>query len=265
MPIYNKSGNAIYDAYSAPGDRLLKAYKADGTPIPLDQFLDTAILTPLPSINFSGNKQGACTDGEYLYQFMINSFRGIKYKISDGTYQTYSLGSSIPYNHGNDMAYNPTNNHIYVASMSSDGAVMELDTDFNYITTHYLVSDSGQPYEVWGLCFNQKTNQFFSLYGNSICVYDTNLNYIRRFPLPEYPNATGQGCETDGEYIYRVTYSPNLIDIATIDGAFVKTMDNPMSGEPETMMYDWIHDRYFMNKQTATDLFWQVQLKQANP
>lgn len=71
-------------------------------------------------------------------------------------------------------------------------------------------------------------------------------------------------CERN-ETITTIRNRPNLIDIATIDGAFVKTMDNPMSGEPETMMYDWIHDRYFMNKQTATDLFWQVQLKQINP
>lgn len=265
MPIYNKNGTIIYNAYSAPGSRLGLAYKADGTPIPLDQFLDTAILTALPNINVSGTKQGACTDGTYLYQIIIGTFKGIKYKISDGTYTTYNLGSSIPYDHGNDMAYNPNNNHIYIASMTSDGSVMELDTDFNYITTHYLVRDTSLPYAVWALAFDQNTNHFLSLIGGPACaVYDENFNYLYSIPMPANPSATAQGMETDGTYIYRVWYNPNTIDVSTMDGQFVKSINNPMSGEPEDLMYDWIHDRYFMNKQTATDLFWQVQLKQEN-
>lgn len=262
MPIYNKDGTIIYNAYSEDGGRLGVAYKANGTPIPLDQFLDTALLTALPNVNVSGTKQGACTDGEYIYQIMINPYVGIKYKISDGTYQTYSLGSSIPYDHANNVAYNPNNGHIYIASMTSDGSVMEVDKEFNYIQTHYLVRDSGLSYPVWGFCFDENTNHFLSLIGGPGCaVYDQDCNYLGAFSLPENPSATSQGMATDGRYIYRVWYNPNLIEVITMDGIFVKNILNPMSGEPECLMYDWINDRYFMNRQTATDLFWQVQLK----
>ena len=267
MGAYNISGEALRAAYSVSGSKLSVVYKTDGTPIYFDSFRQTAIISEMPTASVSGTKQGACTDGEYFYGISFNSGytsgNFIKYKISDGTYSKVSFDSTIPYNHGNDMAYNPNNKHVYVASMSSDGSVMELDNEFNYVTTHYLETPTGTHYAVWGLCFDQNTNYFLSLHGNTtILVYDQNFNLVSSILMPNYPSATGQGCETDGSYIYRITYNPNLIDVATIEGEYVTTIDNPMPGEPETMMYDWINDRYYMYRNHNSQLFYEVEIKQ---
>jgi len=261
MGLYNKNGIKLREAFSTDAESLTVAFKVDGTLIPFATFLQTAILSELTSISYSGNKQGACSDGEYIYQICISPFVGIKYKISDGTYTTVSLGSSVPYNHANDMAYNPNNNHIYVAAMSADGAVMELDTNWNYIATHYLIGKNDSSYSVWGLCFDQKTNHFLSENAGGIAVYDVNFNYLSWFSLPEHPSATGQGCETDGDFIYRVTYNPNYIDVATITGEYVCTINNPMSGEPETLMYDWENKKYYINRNASSGLFYEIILK----
>lgn len=248
-------------AYNTLGNRVQVAYMTNGTPINISTFLDMAIVTALPSISVGGTKQGACTDGEYIYQMIIPTFSGIKYNIANGTYSLVELGSSVPYSHANDMAYNPINQHIYVAAMTSDGAVMELDNQWNYIQTHHLVGVSGSTYSVWGLCFDQNTNHFLSENSGGVAVYDQYFNYLDWFALPEHPSATGQGFETDGEYLYRVTYNPNLIDVATITGEYVTTITNPLSSEPETMMYDWHNDRYFINTNTTSDFFYRVILK----
>lgn len=274
MIVYDKNGYFQRSAYSADGEPLTDAYKADGSPVMEELFRSVAIVGELPAYTTSGLFQGACTDGEYIYliSFDSNAYttgKFIKYKISDGTVTTKTFDASIPYNHGNDMAYNPNNQHIYVAAMSDDGAVMELDTDFNYITTHYLVGKNDNHYAVWGLCFDRNTNHFLSENGNGMAVYDADFNYLSWFALPEHPNATGQGCETDGKFIYRVTYNPNYIDVATITGEYVCTIELPLvrpttspnPGEPETLMYNWGNGRYYINTNYMAQLFYEVDFK----
>lgn len=264
MGVYNKNGFSLNSVYLDDGSVLPAAYATDGTLLTWDgSFLATAIVTPLTgNMYITGNRQGACTDGTNIYQFCFSSPRGVTYNISAGTHSTVALNSSVEFGHGNDMAYNPNNQHIYVAAMTNDGAVQELDTSWNYITTHYLVNDAGNPYPVWGLCFDQKTNHFLSEIGNTkMAVYDQNFNYLSYFDMPSIPSATAQGCETDGAYIYRVWYKPNTIDVSTMTGEYVTSIINPMEGEPESLIYDWENDRYFINRNTTRELFYRIQLK----
>ena len=268
MRAYDKDGNVLARVYDAAGNLLTRVYAADGTPIPIEIFLPTAVLTALPTVTVSGNKQGACTDGTYIYQICINTRIGVKYQISDGTFQTFSIDASLPINHGNDMAYNPNNQHLYVAAMSADGAVLEFDNGWNYVTTHYLTNSNGDPVYVWGLCFDQNTNCFYSTSQSGggiddlMLIYDESFTYIDSILMSNIPTATAQGCETDGEYIYHIWYNPNLIHICTMDGTYVTTITNPMSGEPETLMYDWINDKFYINRNNSTYLYlYDIKLK----
>lgn len=231
------------------------------------EFLDTAILTALPNVSVTGTKQGACTDGTYIYQCSGDSknytyMRVIKYKISDGTYSYVQFDGTPNLGHANDMCYNPNNGYLYICTMLSDGSVIVLDSsDLSYVDTVYLENASGNPYAVWQFCFDRETNHFLSGNDASILVYDQSWNYLSTIAIPQHPSATGQGCETDGTYFYRITYNPNYIDcIKLSDGTRVKTMTNPMSGEPETMMYDW-NGNYFINKNVSTGtIFYRAQL-----
>ncbi|MBO7323471.1 MAG: hypothetical protein J6U51_07810 [Bacteroidales bacterium] len=160
------------------------------------------------------------------------------------------------------MAYNPNNEHIFLAAMTEDGAVMELDHALNYVKTHYLQDLNGDSFSVWALCFDQNTRHFLADYGTLVLVYDEQFELIGSIPSARTVTGTAQGMETDGDYIYRVWSNPNKIEVASITGPYVTTITNPMTGEPEAMMYDWINDRYFMSKNSASDAFYQVQLKQ---
>ena len=81
--------------------------------------------------------------------------------------------------------------------------------------------------------------------------------------MPTAQEATSQGMETDGNYIYRLTYNPNYVDVATIDGSYVKTIPLPVSGEPEAIMYDWTTGKYYFSMNKASAFFYEVQLKAA--
>ena len=274
MGIYNNKGWLVQVAYKADGTPLASPYDRNGDAVQYEEFRAIANVFELPSYTASGLFQGACTDGEYIYQICFDNSQYttgmfIKYKISDGTVIIKTFDATIPYNHGNDMAYNPNTGHIYVAAMSNDGAVMELDTDFNYIRTHYLVGPNGNTYEVWGLCFDRNTNHFLSEYGNGMIIYDTDFNFISLISLPIHPDATGQGCETDGKFIYRVTYNPNYIDVAIITGEYVCTIELPLAGtgshpigEPETLMFNWANGRYYVNTNYMATRFYEVDLKE---
>lgn len=271
--IYDINGVPLASVYAVDGTELDEAYNLDGEqifpdtpPTPTPVWLDTAVVTALPSISVSGIKQGACTDGTYIYQIVFSSNQYtsgvfVKYKIADGTYTTTSFDNTIDFGHGNDMAYNPNNGHIYVATMKADGSVVELDTSFGYVTTHYLVNEQGETYWVWQLCFDRKTNRFLSADTAGMMVYNQNMEYLTYFSMPTHPSATGQGCETDGDYIFRITYNPNYVDVATITGEYVKTISLPVTGEPESIMYNWANGEYYIGRNVSSGLFSKVQLK----
>ena len=274
MYVFDKNGNRINNVLSLGGVLLKKVYNFNKEEIFLEKFRNSAVPSSLSDYTTSGLFQGACTDGEYIYQiaFDNNTYttgKFIKYKISDGTVTTKTFDSSVPYTHGNDMTYNPNNGHIYVAAMSSDGAIMELDTDLNYIATHYVVGKTGNPYAVWSLCFDRNKNCFYSEYGNGEAVYDEYLNYIGWFEAPPRPSSTAQGQETDGRYIYRIFYNPNTIEVCTVDGVYICTITLPLSGtgghsvgEPETLMYNWESGQYYVNCNFMAALFYGVELKE---
>lgn len=262
MDLYDIKGNALKSAYSSEGGILSEAYRADGRLIPFVEFLPYASVAALPSITISGNKQGGCTDGEYIYQIMIEPAIGIKYKISDGTYTTKALGTSIPYNHGNDLAYNPNNKHIYVAAMNSDGSVIEVDNEWNYVATHYLVNSLGSGYSVWRLCFDRTTNHFLSQYSPGIEVYDENFNYLKHLNLPSHPSTTEQSMDTDGYYLFRLCYNPNFIDVSRLeDGKQIKIIEVPVSNEPEAIMYDW-NGNFYMGVNETSGIFYKINFEE---
>lgn len=273
MSVYNRSGQALGVVYNKNGLPLQAAYNKAGeliypdTPVDPTVFLDTAIVTALPSISVSGIKQGGCTDGTYIYQIVFDSNqytsgKFIKYKISDGTYTSTTFDGSVDFGHGNDMAYNPNNGHLYVCTMKDDGSIVELTTEFTYVSTHYIIGKSGSPYKVWQFAFDRNTNHFLSANSSGMSVYDENWNYVSWFPMPTHPDATAQGAETDGEYVYRITWDPNYIDVAAINsGMYVKTISLPVSGEPESIMYNWTTQKYYISRNVASGLFSEVQLK----
>ena len=269
MSVYNLEGVEINAAYSVDDASLADVYDVDGTRIgfsePERQWLDTAVITGLPNISVTGVKQGGCTDGTYIYQCSGDSSNYtymtiIKYKIADGTYTSITYNGTPNFGHANDMTYNPNTGYLYVCTMLSDGSVIVLDaSDLSYVDTIYITNQNEQPYAVWQFCYDREHDCYYSSYGAGICVYDSDWSLLEYRSMDAHPSATGQGCETDGEYYYRITYNPNLVNVCTLTGEFVKNITNPAANEPEAIMYDWDGHFYF-SKYNGSPLFSRIQL-----
>lgn len=223
-------------------------------------FKDVVDATLLWTISLPLIKQGACTDGVYLYQCHGEATTGTamnvsKIQISDGTIIATAEFTGTPdFEHANDCTFNPNTNEVAVCTSLSDGSVIILDADdLSYKSTAYLTNAKGTPYSIWSLCYDRTRNCYYVVSGLHVFVYDAEWNYTREFDLLSNPTVatgspTGQGIETDGNYIYGVTYNPNLITIRTVDGGSVKTLINSeVLYEPETMAYDWNGNYYIVS------------------
>lgn len=268
MSIYDIEGESLNSAFDMDGATLSSAFDLDGETVwnANRQWFDTAVINALPSISVTGVKQGGCTDGEYIYQCSGDStnytyMKVIKYKISDGTYTVRQYDGTPNFGHANDMTYNPNTGYLYICTMLNDGSIIVLDADdLSYVDTIYITNYAGNPYKVWQFCYDRYLNVYYSsVSGNSICVYDSNWNCIEQRTIANSPESTAQGCETDGEYFYRITYNPNLISVCKLNGEFVKNITNPVSGEPEAIMYDW-NDQYYFSKYASSNFLYELQM-----
>ena len=268
MPMYDAEGTILSAVYDAEGTRLAYAYDAEGTVIYSDEvreWIATAVVTELPNINVRGVKQGGCTDGTYIYQCSGDSTNHsymdvIKYKISDGTYEKVTFEGTPDFGHANDMRYNPNTGYLYICTMMSDGSIIVLDADdLSYVDTIYITNDEGNSFAPWQICYDRNENKYYTTYNNKILRYDNQWNYIGSVPLTPTPTATQQGCETDGLYYYRITYDPNLINVCTLTGDLVTNITNPVTGEPEAIMYDW-NGHYYFSGYTTPSKFNAIQL-----
>lgn len=224
-------------------------------------------LTALPAYAASGQKQGACTDGKYIYQCSGDASNYtymsiIKYNIATMEIVSTTTFNGTPnFGHANDMTYDPVTGYLYVCTMLSDGSVIRIDSkDMSYVDTLTLIKGTGETYPVWQLAFDRVTRKLIVAVNTEYRIYDPDGTYIGAVTLDSPIDATAQGMETDGVYIYRITYNPNCIDVCDMDGTRIDTYNIPISSEPETMMYDWMGTYYLTRYGTSDGQFYIVDL-----
>lgn len=241
-------------------------YYSDGEQIDaLTTFYMKAKTSRIINQNFQGTKQGACIGGNNIYQAALstNGVNVLKYNMNTSESNTVFFDNSVTdLGHANDMAYNPYNSTIAICTMKTDGAVVILSADdLSFIKSVNLVRDGEAAHSTGQICYDRLQRYYYVVNGSNYDLYNDDWEYVKSIPYDTYPDATFQGCETDGEYIYRIFYDPNCIDIMTVDGQKVKTMELLMTGEPETMLYDW-NGNYYVNRNylTLMEIF-SVRLK----
>lgn len=237
--IIDKNGRHVSSLYDSQGNGL-----DVGDAYSLPNLLPICEFTQIFQSAQTGQTQGSCIDDNGNI-FTIYHSSG---KIS--RYNIYSKEESIitftpnAYGHANDATYNPNTGYIYVAPMLDTGEVYILDpqNDMALVDTVYAYKPNGSSLIVWNIAYNREIRKFVILHAGFIYLY--NDDFTLYDASEEYDTTkwtdTGQGMETDGKYIYALSYNPNICHVFKYDGTFLMDIDfQLLSGEPETIIYDW--------------------------
>jgi len=249
------------DVFDLTGEKQHYFYNSYGR---LVNFPSVITAELLPEIEFSGTKQGGCTDGEYIYQSAGDTsdytyLNIVKYKIADGSFTSVRYDGNPNFGHANDMTYNPDEDRIYIATMMADNSIVILNaSDLSYVDTIYLSDCNKIPQ----IAYNRNDKKYYLRQGSEYLIYDSSWNLVeRRYAPPQLSGTTGQGDETDGSFIYRLTYGStngiygekNGLDILTIDGKRVGHIKIDVPREPESIMYDW-NGNYYVSTNDVGEL-----------
>lgn len=153
--------------------------------------------------------QGGCSDGKYLYEFMIStdSKSCVIVKFDMETEQIVKKSSVLNLGHANDAEYNPHNNTIAVADcMSPDyNKVYVLDADKLIVlkTVELERSSAAQ------LTYNETTREYITANNAKIYFWNEDFELLRSFSVGLTKDHHTQGMMCDGEYIYRLEYWQN--------------------------------------------------------
>ena len=248
MIVYDVEGNALSVAYDVEGNALSAVYDVEGNLLDGVVFADETTITDVYTSSITQQPQGGCIDDDgnvYVCFYSIGKF--LKYNVSSDASTEYSFTAG-GYGHANGMAYNPNTGYLYLASMKSTGEVYVFDTYCNLVDTLYAKDGSNNVFNCWNIAYDRIGQRFVVMHSGVIYFFDDDFDLITTgtYNVNDWAE-TRQDIETDGTYIYALSYNPNKICVFTMDGHLVKQITNTaFSGEPESMCYDWINDIYYI-------------------
>lgn len=232
-------------------------YKFNGDPVypglDADRQLSESIrIKSLFNSTTAGQTQGSCIDDDgNIYSVLYSVGKIAKYNVYSGTETIYTFTAG-GYGHANDAAFNPTTGKVYVVSMNTTGEVYELDPSNDMALTHTYIATKtgGSATQIWCLAYDRKTGHFIAFdTEKSMLTYDASFNLLSSVTVSAldtiWPD-TRQGMETDGDYLYLVSYSPNVITVIDMAGNMVKRYSLAVTTEPETLIYDWNSGMLFL-------------------
>lgn len=202
----------------------------------------------IPATDASRIMQGGGTDGKHMYFCMIKSVSNTDTEVQDGYVYKYDMmtgklvakSEKMDLGHGNDIAYNPYENKLYISNCMPQASVLEvLDAD-----TLEHVGEVRLRMNVYAVDYEPTRRVYvLGVSGQGISILDESFNVSRDYipsgiSLPGKPAAnTTQGCCADENYIYYVQYKQNVIRVFDWSGNFVKEIDLsiPETTEPENI------------------------------
>ena len=196
--------------------------------------------------------QGGCSDGEYLYQFMISkdSESCVIVKSHIETQREVKRSEIQNLGHANDAAYNPYTNTLIVADCMAPyyNKVHILDASTLKLTKTVEL----QEYSAAQLSYDKETRQYITANNSTIYYWDEDFNLIKTCPAKLSIDYHTQGIVSDGTYIYRLEYwqnpdnakdiKNNLRIIRISDGKQIDLVNLSIAREVECIT---IHDGMF--------------------
>lgn len=258
MSLYNIDGEEVNTLYDIDGNQVVTAYDIDGNLIPLISFRDSALVTDVFTSTISVQPQGGCIDDDgNVYVCFYHAGKMLRHNIITGAELETSFTPDA-YGHANGMAYNPTTDRLYLASMNTTGEVYVFDKSFNLLDTLYARNDAGNIFTCWNIAYDRKRNRFISMSGNKMMFFDNEFNFLSYVPYvsSEIWPYTAQDIETDGDFVYAVGWDSNHISVVGMNGDLVKMIANTAyTGEPESLCYDWMNGKYYMEGKNSSNRF----------
>lgn len=252
--IYEVDGSLLATAYDATGNALGAVYDIDGNLIDGTVFSDATIITDVFVSSLTQQPQGGCIDDDgNVYVCFYNVGKFLKHNINTGAESQKTFSGGI-YGHANGMAYNPNTNYLYLASMNDTGEVFVFDKSFNLVDTVYAKNGDGTAFNCWNIAYDRIRQRFVVMSAGIIYFFDDDFELISTgsYAVNDWAE-TRQDIETDGTYIYALSYNPNKICVFDMYGHLIKQIINTaFSGEPESMCYDWVNDVYYIEGKSST-------------
>ena len=244
-------GNTINNYYDANGMLKTSLYDVNGALITYDSnaFADSTTVTTVYTSTYSSHPvpEGGCIDDDGNVYVCYYQGAFLKYNIESGTETEFSFTSGA-YGHANGMTYNPNTGYLYLAAMKNTGEVYVFDTSLNLVDTLYAKDANNTVFNCWNIAYDRLSRRFITLTGGTIYFFDDNFNLIKTasYNISDWTE-TRQDIETDGYYIYCVSHNQPYIYVFGMDGTHIKSITNSaFSGEPESLMYDWSNDVFYM-------------------
>lgn len=227
----------------------LSGVEISGSSSGVSGFRNTAYLYKLKNLN----DQGICTDGTYIYSCDGTNVRKYNILTKENTVVTAETGF---YGHGNGMAYNPSTDYLYIATMTSGSPVAVVNADtLEFVEFVVVRNGSGTEIQPSQIAYDCKSNRYIMGVDSMFYIYDSSFNYVTSFN----GNHSGvhQDIETDGTYIYKCRSNVNgrgIIQVIDFSGATVKQID-VTSSELESLAYDWT-GTWYANTKNSQGLYY---------
>lgn len=247
MSVYDINGNTMNSVYTVDGTEIFGG-------IPSPNIVDNATCHRLYTKNET-QTQGACIDDDgNIYEIYYKKGKFLRYNIKTKTateFPTFTSGTEV-YGHANGMCYNPNTEYIYIAPSLDTGEVYVIDpSDMTlYDTLYAYQADGVTPINVWNICYDRTHQMFICMHSGTMYFYDDAFNLIKTETYdPNDWALTRQDIETDGEYIYVVSWKgngssyqgvSNDIHVFSMLGEYLDTVTmSNQTDEPEDLCYDW--------------------------
>ena len=270
MAIYNDEGNLLNTVYDVDGNILASIYDKDGNLLDGTIFSDSTTITNVYTSTSTLQSQGGCIDDDgNIYACLYVSGDFIKYNLSTGTETIITptgASGSEPWGHANGMTYNPNTEYFYVASQNDTGEVYVFDASFNLVDTLYAKNANNSVINCWNICYDRISERFIVLSGLGVMYfYDNSFDLVSTGTYDQNDwELTRQDIETDGTYIYCVSWNSNKLFVFDMSGNLVKEISNTsFGGEPEAMCYDWETGNFYIEGKDSYYVIRQAVFKGA--
>lgn len=183
--------------------------------------------------------QGGTTDGKFIYVIVHNGDKTAaaksrlrKYDMS--TMEQVAETDPLQVCHGNDIAYKPAENELYVVHCYPNGdTVSVFDAD-----TLAFKRQIKLPVSIYCMSYDETLDCFWVGIngGDTFAKLTSDFKFVKRYMSRMHGYVT-QGMDCDDRYLYFVRYKKNCVIVYEKNGNFVGEYDLAFSGEPENISH----------------------------